>query len=127
MGVAIKKIGNGEYAYLVTREGSRVVHKYLGPVGSPKVSKYIRDKKEMRKVPDRFRSLFWDASLSDIEIKKNARYIIERILELGDMDALSWMQKVYPVQTILDVLNMSRSISERSKNFWSIWFESDAA
>lgn len=127
MSVSIKKIGKGEYAYLVTREGQRVVHKYLGPVDSPKASKFLRDNEEVKRVPDRFSSLFWDTSLSNINIKKNARYIIERILELGDMEALNWMQKVYTVQTILDVLNVSRSISAKSKNFWEIWFENSAA
>ncbi|MBF0328857.1 MAG: hypothetical protein HQL10_06840 [Nitrospirae bacterium] len=87
----------------------------------------MRDNDEAKRVPVRFRSLFWDTSLANININKNARYIIERILELGDLNALNWMQKVYPAQKILDVLNVSRSISEKSKNFWDIWFENNTA
>jgi hypothetical protein len=99
-----------------------VVHKYLGPVGSPQVKKKLAEKKEVSMVPERFRSLFWDTSLGNIQIKRHARYIIERVLEFGDMDALEWLQRVYPTQMIIDVLSVSRSISEKSRNFWEIWF-----
>ena len=122
MSVVTKKIGKGEYVYLATREGNKVVHKYLGPVGSPQVKKKLAEKKEVSMVPERFRSLFWDTSLGNIQIKRHARYIIERVLEFGDLDALEWLQRVYPTQMIIDVLSVSRSISEKSRNFWEIWF-----
>lgn len=122
MSLVTKKIGKGEYVYLVIREGKKVVHKYLGPADSPLVKKKIAEKKEMSMIPTHFRSLFWDTSLDNIHIKRNARYIIERVLEFGDVDALGWLQRVYPTQTIIDVLNVSRSISEKSRNFWEIWF-----
>jgi hypothetical protein len=122
MNVVTKRIGKREYTYLVVREGKKVVHKYLGPLDDPKVVKIISDKKETTVVPERFRSLFWDTSLSKIHIKTNARYIIERILEFGNMDAVEWLQKVYSFQTIIDVLNMSRIITDKSRSFWLIWF-----
>jgi len=122
MNVVTKRIGKGEYAYLVVREGKKVVHKYLGPFDDPKVIKIISDKKETAVVPERFRPLFWDTTLSKIHIKRNARYIIERVLEFGNMNAIEWLQKVYPLQTIIDVLNLSRIITEKSRHFWLIWF-----
>lgn len=122
MSLVTKNIGKGKYVYLVTREGKKVVHKYLGPVGSPQVQKKLAEKKEVSMVPERFRSLFWDTSLGNIQIRRHARYIIERVLEFGDMDALEWLQRVYPTQTIIDVLSVSRSISDKSRNFWEIWF-----
>ncbi len=122
MGVITKKIGKNEYAYLAVREGGKVVHKYLGSVNDPRVTTILTRKSEITAVPERFRSLFWDTSLSNIHIKRNARYVIERVLESGDMEALQWLQRVYPVQTIIDVLNVSRNISKKSKNFWTIWF-----
>jgi len=122
MNVVKKRIGKGEYAYLVVREGKKVVHKYIGLFNDPKVIKIISDKKETAVVPERFRPLFWDTNLSKIHIKRNARYIIERILEFGNMNAIEWLQKVYPLQTIVDVLNLSRIITEKSRHFWLIWF-----
>ncbi len=127
MAVVTKKIGKNKYAYLVIREGKRVVHKYLGPINSPQAAKIISAKKEISEIPERFRSLFWDTSLDNIHIKRNARYIIERVLEFGDMGALNWLQKVYSVQNIIDVLNLSRILTEKSRNFWLIWFGANNA
>ncbi len=122
MSIITKTIGKGEYAYLVKREGKKVVHKYIGRVNDPKVAKIISDKKETFAVPERFRSLFWDTSLKNIHLRKNAGYIIERVLEFGDMDAVEWMQRVYTLQTVIDVLTLSRSITEKTRNFWLQWF-----
>lgn len=122
MAVVIKKIAGREYAYLVIRESQRVVHKYLGSASNPDVVKIISDKESVAGVPEQFRSLFWDTSLGNIHIRRNARYIIERVLEFGDMDAFDWLQKVYPVRNIVDVLLLNRGISEKSRNFWRVWF-----
>jgi len=122
MGVITKKIGRNRYAYLVKREGEKVVHKYLGHADNPRVVRMLSDLKETSSVPERFRSLFWDTSLKNIHLRKNARYIIERVLELGDMEAVEWLQRVYTVQEIIDVLNISRAISEKTRQFWLIWF-----
>lgn len=35
--VITKTIGKGKYAYLVIREGEKVVHKYLGSADDPRV------------------------------------------------------------------------------------------
>ncbi|MBI4691076.1 MAG: hypothetical protein HY754_12555 [Nitrospirae bacterium] len=122
MGVITKKIGRKSYAYLVKREGRKVVHKYLGPADAPLVLKIQSDKRETLTVPERFRSLFWDTNLKNIHIRKNARYIIERVLDFGDMDAVQWLQRVYAIQTVMEVLAVSRNISNKSRNFWMIWF-----
>jgi hypothetical protein len=123
MGIITKRVGNREYAYLAVREGKRVHHRYLGPVDSQRVMQRVLEQKEVATVPRRFRSLFWDTDLGNIRIKEHARYIIERILELGDLDAVNWLQKVYSVQVILDALAASRTVGDKSRNFWEIWFE----
>lgn len=127
MSVIIKKIGNREYAYLVTREGKRVVHSYIGPAGSPRAMQRLQEKVETKKVPPGFRSLFWDTSIDKIHVRRNATYIIERVLELGDLEAISWLQRVYPVHRITDVLHRSRQLTEKSRNFWMLWFGAGTA
>ncbi|MDA8104999.1 MAG: hypothetical protein M0Z71_06410 [Nitrospiraceae bacterium] len=127
MGIVTKTVGKGEYAYLVTREGRRVVHRYLGPAGRPDVKQLIEERKDFTQVPERFRSLFWDTALRNIQLKKHARNIIERVLEYGSLDAISWIQRVYPAQTIMEVLRTSRAISEKSRGFWEIWFGGSSA
>ncbi|MBA4349020.1 MAG: hypothetical protein C0415_03405 [Thermodesulfovibrio sp.] len=122
MSVITRKIGNGKYAYLVLREGKKVIHKYLGRADNPKVVKMLLHKKESSDIPEKLETLFWDANLKKIHVKQNARYIIERVLELGDLDALKWLQKVYPVRTIIDTLYLNRTLTAKSRNFWMLWF-----
>jgi hypothetical protein len=127
MGIIIRKIGNRKYGYLVLREGERVFHRYIGSAENPKVAQLLMYRNEKYAIPERLRTLFWDTSLKRINIKKNARYIIEKILEYGDMDAVEWLQKVYPLSTIIDTLFLSRSITKKSKRFWMIWFGVESA
>ena len=73
-------------------------------------------------VPEDLSSLFWDTNWRQIHLRRHARYVIERVLELGWLDAVSWLQRVYPVQTIIDVLTVSKVITAKSRNFWKLWF-----
>lgn len=127
MSVVIKTIREKRYAYLAFREGGKVIHKYLGPSDDPATLRLISDKKETEAVPERFRPLFWDTSLSNIQIKRNARYVIERLLEYGDMSAIEWLQRVYSAERIIDVVHLSRAMTERARTFWLNWFGVDNA
>jgi hypothetical protein len=122
MAVITKKVGKKLYAYISERLGSKVVHKYLGPAADPMVQKSMSAYREVYAVPERFRPLFWDARLEDIHVRKNARYIIERVLEMGSLDSVNWLQRLYPVRKISDVLGTSSGLSQKSKYFWSLWF-----
>ena len=122
MNIVRKKIRGHEYVYLSSREGLRVVHKYLGRSDSPSVARIIAEKILTSGVPEDLSSLFWDTNRRQIHLRRHARYVIERVLELGRLDAVSWLQRVYPVQTIIDVLTVSKVITAKSRNFWKLWF-----
>lgn len=123
MSVVIKRIGGGKYAYMAYRQGKRVVQKYLGSLRDPAVSGMLTELKTMRRIPRPFFPLFWDVDPSKVDLKKHARYVIARILELGGFDAVLWLQRIYPVSVIMETCEVSREISPRSKNFWRVWFE----
>lgn len=123
MAIITKKVGRKSYLYFSSRLGNKVIHKYLGPADSPGLAQKISAFREMTSVPQELRPLFWDARPEDVHLKRNAAYIIERVLESGGLEALNWLQRVYPVQKILQVIASSRALSERSRNFWRIWFD----
>ena len=122
MSVVIKTVGSKRYAYMAYRSGKKVVQKYLGPVSDPRIAERIKGIESEKNVPERFYSLFWDTDPSKIDLKRNARYVIERILEMGRLDAVEWLQRIYPTRLIIETCEVSRKISERSRNFWRIWF-----
>jgi hypothetical protein len=127
MAIIRKKIGTKEYSYLVSREGSRVIHRYLGPVHCAKAQKMMAVREGVASVPERFRSLFWETALENINLKTHGRYIMEKVLEFGDLDAFCWLRDIYPGWQIRETLLLSRNLSEKSRSFWSIWFEGEDA
>ena len=69
----------------------------------------------------RFRqSLFWDVDPKTIDPKKNARYIIERILDFGNDDEVRWLFGFYSSRLIKDVAARSRVLHDKSKSLWSL-------
>ena len=66
-------------------------------------------------------SLFWDTNPDWIDIKKNARYIIERVLDFGELDEVRWLFKTYPQEEIKQVVDLPRSqITDKSKSLWTL-------
>lgn len=122
MSIVTKKIGKTKYAYLTYRQGRRVVQQYLGPSESATVTRLCSQVEETKVLPERFKIFFWDTDISKLKLKQHAKYIIERLMELGDLDSILWLQRAYPTQTIINILSTSRLISFKSKNFWLVWF-----
>jgi len=127
MAVILKKIGSRSYAYLAVREGGRVVHRYIGAADGARSKRMMSEYREASTVPETIHGLFWDADPSDLQLRRHSRYIIERILLLGDLDAVAWLQRAYRVRRILEVARTSRALDERSRSFWLLWFGGEIA
>jgi hypothetical protein len=121
LSVVIKTIGKNKYAYRAYRAGDKVMHRYLGKVSDKAVSERIEELKMEKGIPRRFYPLFWDTAPDRINLRTNSKYIVERILEMGGLDAFWWLQRTYPTKLIAETCGASRKISEKSKNFWKIW------
>lgn len=121
--IIFKNQGAKRYAYLSSLEGKTIRQRYIGNAEDPAVKKLLEVKADAAAVPERLAYLFWDTSLRNIRVKQHARSVITRILELGDMDAVQWMQTAYPGAKIIEVLLTARNLSEKSRNFWKIWYE----
>ena len=74
----------------------------------------------MKRIPKALEKYFWDVNPKTIDCSKHERYIIERILELGNEQAVLWMQAHYARRAIMAALSSSRKISKRSANFWEL-------
>ena len=64
-------------------------------------------------------TLFWDVDPKTINPEKNAKYIIERILEFGNDEEVKWMWSYYPHNLIKDrVVNSRGVLREKTKALW---------
>lgn len=72
------------------------------------------------KIPRSFKKYFWEINFNTLDIKKHQDYIIERLLEYGDEKAYKWVFNNFSLRKILTVINKSRKVSAKTKNFVNV-------
>jgi len=69
----------------------------------------------------RFRqALFWDTNPNKIDPKRNAQYIIERILDFGNDKEVKWLYNFYDKSFLKKIVIKSRSLSPETKSLWRL-------
>ncbi|MEK9129848.1 MAG: hypothetical protein AAB526_00375 [Patescibacteria group bacterium] len=75
----------------------------------------------MQKNNIKFRqSLFWDTNLKNIDVKKHAQYIIERVADFGDDKEARWVLDFYNKKLLKKVITKSRCLRPRTKTLWTL-------
>ncbi|MDP3991272.1 MAG: hypothetical protein Q8P63_03200 [Candidatus Nealsonbacteria bacterium] len=64
--------------------------------------------------------LFWD--VEKLDSQKDAKFIIERILALGDEEDFKWATDFYGKNKLKEIVRESRNLDKKSFNFWSQFF-----
>ncbi len=70
-------------------------------------------------LPPFLKSYLWDIDPDTLDLSVHATFVIARILDAGDEEAVRWMFATFPRDTIKDVVRGSRHLSKRSAVFWS--------
>jgi hypothetical protein len=73
-------------------------------------------------LPDSLRRYFWEHDIKNIDEYKHASFIIERLLEHGNDDAILWLLRSYPSDKIITVVKKGRSLSRKTANFWKNFY-----
>lgn len=77
----------------------------------------------MTRLPDFTHRFFWGVDPTQIDYEAHPEYVIERLLEHGDLRAVRWMLASFPPQQIIRVLTSSRRLSPFSAGFWALFFD----
>lgn len=74
--------------------------------------------------PSFLKPLFWDVRLSDLSVDHHRDFILGRLLEWGDRQALQWLFRTYSREAILNFLRRRGTalLSRRSWHFWTLQF-----
>jgi len=70
-------------------------------------------------LPEFLRPLFWEVDFCRLRVQGHERYVIERVLEYGDLPEAKWMLGRFSRAEIVQTLRRSRSLSPKSANFWA--------
>lgn len=72
-------------------------------------------------IPSFLHKYFWDVEAEKLDSKKRSPFIIERILEYGDIQAVRWMHELYAKEEIIAVVKQSRALTRKSAHFWALF------
>ncbi len=74
-------------------------------------------------IPDYVRTYLWDVNLEELSLQKHSKFIIERVLEYGDMNALKWLESNFKREEITEVLKNSKRISPKTGSLYALYFD----
>lgn len=63
-------------------------------------------------------ALFWDTNPGNIDTRKNAQYIVERVLDFGNDNEVKWLYHFYSKSLLKKIVAQSRSLMPETKNLW---------
>lgn len=73
-------------------------------------------------IPEFLHPLFWDYRVGQMDVRKHADAIMDRIMERGTWDAMCWLRKVYDSDQIVSYLKRrgKRVLPPREMNYWAL-------
>ena len=71
------------------------------------------------KLPEAFRSYFWDVDFDSLTVEGAPILILKRILDRGDTQSILWMKKHYTLDQIKKLLLFTRDLDAKTANFWA--------
>ncbi|MBI4617253.1 MAG: hypothetical protein HY720_26810 [Planctomycetes bacterium] len=75
---------------------------------------------DRRRVPLAFRWLFWEVDFDRLDVRRDANFILARVLEFGRMREVRWLVATYGYDRIRRFLRDvgHPEISDRTTQFW---------
>ncbi|MCK4784158.1 MAG: hypothetical protein KAV87_10435 [Desulfobacteraceae bacterium] len=73
----------------------------------------------MRNTPPFLKQYFWDIDFDKFDYRNYPTFAIERILEYGNERAIAWMMGNFSQTQIINTLQKSRQLTQKSANFWA--------
>ena len=75
---------------------------------------------EKTEIPGKFKKYFWDCDFDGLSIASYPFFITERILQYGNSDSIEWLLNVIQIDFLKSVINRSRILDKKTKNYWEL-------
>ena len=72
------------------------------------------------KLPSFLKKYFWDVEFKGVHLQQHRDFVLMRVLELGDEEAVQWMWENFNKEEMKNVLSKYRGFSSKSANFWAV-------
>jgi hypothetical protein len=80
--------------------------------------------KHNHKLPEEFRKYFWDVAFDELTFDKYPRFIAERLLNFGNLGDIKWLVARTDRQFLDSLVETSRNLNDKTKNYWQIILKS---
>ena len=76
--------------------------------------------KEKFKLEDLSKHLFWDVNIHELDLQKNRKQIIHRVLDYGLIDDWKIIQNYYGIKEIAEIALTIKDLDKKSASFISL-------
>lgn len=74
-------------------------------------------------LPLEFQSFFWDIDAAKLDPSKHAPYVINRLLDKGNVEAVRWVRQSFPEELIIETVKTRRDFSPWTAVFWARFYD----
>lgn len=74
------------------------------------------------RVPAEFQRFFWDVKFKTLSPRVRPLFVVNRLLDKGNLAAVRWVVRVFPKEYIVRTIKTVRDFSPRSARFWAHYF-----
>lgn len=76
-----------------------------------------------KQIPPDLYSFFWDVDATKLDPSKHAEYVINRLLDKGNIDAARWILQHFPKELIVETFKTMRDFSPWNGVFWARYLD----
>lgn len=70
-------------------------------------------------MPVQFKPYFWDVDFNTLSLENNPQFVLKRLLDFGNLNAIKWVLKNFTKKDIANIILKSRDLSPKTMNFWT--------
>lgn len=78
----------------------------------------LKNNKPSTTLPEGLKKHFWDVEFDELSFEKYPRFISERILNYGDLNAIRWLLSHTDLEFIKNLVENNRNLNAKTKNYW---------
>ena len=75
------------------------------------------------KIPKSLHGYFWDVDVKKLDPEKKPYFVINRLLDKGDFEAVRWVMKKYNKEQIKETFGKVRDFNVKVGNFWALFLK----
>ncbi len=74
-------------------------------------------------LPKPLHRYFWDTEATKLNPQDKPQYVIQRLLEMGDVEAVRWVRKNFSEEQIKKTIKERRGFSPKTAQFWALFLK----